>query len=313
MRSFKIFEQIWTHSIHGILCNFSPFNVPPPTPSLSSYASKYLLCLSSPADYSTSPSQPGRWLCLDRNERPKPHSLPPSDSALLSTLPRILLKRASSAGKEFGRGNISEQFSMLMFFLPQREALLRSQPSSVGRIKEELKKTDSGWMAKSALGPHQTSRVKMARIGKRAGKDTMLRIGKKSGNWPLAIGPLGQVFKMWPYNLNFPESPFVRQERGGKRWRQGKSAFMRLGKRSGDTRAAEEPGEMTLEKRYLNPDDSRVGILDQAGSSQDCCQDSSHGDYSQDWWRKRNCGLDKICNIVLRRNGKSFQVLFRHN
>ena len=113
MRSFKILEQIWTHGIHGILCNinFSPFNIPPPTPSLSSYASKYLLCLSSPADYSTSPSQPGRWLCLDRNERPKPHSLPPSDSALLSTLPRILLKRASSAGKEFGRGSISGQFS----------------------------------------------------------------------------------------------------------------------------------------------------------------------------------------------------------
>ena len=209
------------------------------------------------------------------------------------------------------------QFSSLIFFLPQRDSLLRSQPSSVGRIKEELKKADleknSGWMAKPAIEPHQTSRVKMARIRKRADKDTLVRIGKKSGNWPLAIGPLGQVFKMWPYNLNFPSSTFVRQERGGKRWRQGKSAFMRLGKRSGDTRDAEEPGEITLGKRYLNPDGSWERILDQAGSIQDCCQDSSHGDYSQDWWRKRNCGLDKICNIVLHRNGKSFQVLFRHN
>ena len=187
----------------------------------------------------------------------------------------------------------------------------------MGRIKEELKKTDleenSGWMAKPALGTHQTSRVTMARIGKRADKDTLVRIGKKSGNWPLAIGPMGQVVKMWPYNLNFPSSTFVRQERGGKRWRQGKSAFMRLGKRSGDTRPAKQPGEMTLEKRYLNPDGSWERILDQAGSNQDCCQDSSHGGYSQDWWRKRNCGLDKICNIVLHRNGKSFQVLFRHN
>ena len=121
MRSFTIFEQIWTHGIHGILCNinFPPFNIPPPNVSLSSYASKYLLCLSSPADYSTSSPQPGRWfLSRTRNERPKPHLLSPSDSALLSTLPGILLKRASSAGKEFGRGNISEQFSSLIFFLP---------------------------------------------------------------------------------------------------------------------------------------------------------------------------------------------------
>ena len=60
-------------------------------------------------------SQPGRWLCLDRNERPKPHSLPPSDSALLSTLPGILLKRVSSAGKEFGRGSISGHFQCSYF------------------------------------------------------------------------------------------------------------------------------------------------------------------------------------------------------
>merc|ERR1712107_24377 len=125
-----------------------------------------------------------------------------SDQSLIFSLPPILLycqlspAFCSSALLPLAKNSV------------EGESLVRSQRSSAGRIKEELKKADleenSGWMAKPAIEPHQTSRVNMARIGKRAGKDTMLRIGKKSGNWPLAIGPLGQVFKMWPYNLNFP-------------------------------------------------------------------------------------------------------------
>ena len=89
----------------------------------------------------------------------------------------------------------------------------------------------------------------MARIGKRAGKASMMRIGKKSlemlpddPNLSLATfsrdergGNVGRSWKTnfgqkWPNLSRFVR--FYRTERGsGQRRNKGRSAFMRLGKR----------------------------------------------------------------------------------
>ena len=152
----------------------------------------------------------------------------------------------------------------------------------------------------------------MARIGKRAGKASMMRIGKKSvemlpddPNLSLATfvrdergGNMGRSWKTnfgrrWP-NFISRFVRFSRTERGGsqiggriaRRWSKGRSAFMRLGKR--------KKGKLEMIKWQKR--DPEIILKRDFG-----------------FGGRGRCVEEEFCNVEFNRNGVTYRIFYRHN
>ena len=177
----------------------------------------------------------------------------------------------------------------------------------------------------------------MARIGKRAGKASMMRIGKKSlemlpddPNLSLATfardergGNVGRSWKTnfgqkWPNLSRFVR--FYRTERGsGPRRNKGRSAFMRLGKRI-NNKAEEQPGvEMMSQKKDPEPEtilqkrDPEMVLQKRNPKIILQKRDPDQVDQEDEFDDSRRCLEEKICNVVFNRNGMTYRIFYRQN
>ena len=225
-------------------------------------------------------------------------------------------------------------------------APLTDEPKDGGTKEEE-----TTWMVKPPSRRTLNSRVTMARIGKRAGKASMMRIGKKSvemlpDNPNLSLATFvrdersGNMAKSWKTNFNrrWPNfiSRFVRfyrTERGGsqiggriaRRWSKGRSAFMRLGKRIND-KVEEEPvlemmsqkrdPEMILQKRdpeiIFQKGDPEI-IFQKRDPEMILPKRYSDQDNQVDFGGSTHCLEENICNVVFSKNGMTYRIFYRHN
>ena len=206
-------------------------------------------------------------------------------------------------------------------------APLINDPKERG-IEEEESKT---WMVKPSA-----SRRTMGRIGKRAGKASMMRIGKKTLEMlpiedpslsPATLfsrdergGKIGgrswKINQMW---LNHPKLSryvrFVREERGGigeigerisRRLSKGRSAFFRLGKRFDNNTSSNVEEEPRVERISQKRDPEKTLKRDY-----DQVDFGSGGNFGSGG--RSRCLEEKMCNVVFNRNGMTYRIFYRNN